>query len=62
MKLNHYCGTRRLPTRLRSARECKSFLTIDEARLALLELDHVEPWAKLGDTGVGNVRLRCQIC
>jgi hypothetical protein len=30
-----------------------------EAR-AVLELDHVEPWAKLGDSGVDNIRLRCR--
>jgi hypothetical protein len=30
-----------------------------EAR-AMLELDHVEPWAKLGDASVDNIRLRCR--
>jgi len=30
-----------------------------EAR-ALLELDHVEPWARLGDASVDNIRLRCR--
>ena len=27
---------------------------------ALLELDHAVPWAKLGDAGVDNIRLRCR--
>jgi hypothetical protein len=40
-----------------------SFISQDgrrcEARV-LLELDHVEPWANLGDAGVDNIRLRCR--
>jgi hypothetical protein len=46
----------------RDSGQC-SFVSEDgrrcEAR-ALLELDHVEPWAKLGDAGVDNIRLRCR--
>ena len=30
-----------------------------EAR-SLLELDHIEPWGKLGSAGVDNIRLRCR--
>jgi hypothetical protein len=47
------------------ARDCGqcSFVSEDgrrcEAR-ALLELDHVEPWAKLGDAGLDNIRLCCR--
>jgi hypothetical protein len=30
-----------------------------DARL-MLELDHAEPWAKQGDSGIDNMRLRCR--
>ena len=44
----------------RDCRQC-SFVSEEgrrcEAR-ALLELDHVEPWAKLGEARVYNIRLR----
>jgi len=47
---------------LRDHGQC-SFVSADgrrcEAR-ALLELDHIEPWAKRGDAGVDNIRLRCR--
>jgi 5-methylcytosine-specific restriction endonuclease McrA len=47
---------------LRDRGQC-SFVSEDgrrcEARAAL-ELDHVEPWAKLGDAQVDNIRLRCR--
>jgi hypothetical protein len=47
---------------LRDDGQC-SFVSDDgrrcEAR-ALLELDHVEPWARLGGAGVENIRLRCR--
>jgi hypothetical protein len=40
-----------------------SFVSQDGRRCgarASLELDHAEPWAKLGDAGVDNIRLRCR--
>jgi hypothetical protein len=60
--------SRHVPAAVRRAvywRDCGqcSFVSEDgrrcEAR-ALLELDHIEPWAKLGDAGVDNIRLRCR--
>jgi hypothetical protein len=60
--------SRHVPAAVRRAvyqRDCGqcSFVSNDgrrcEAR-ALLELDHVEPWAKLGDAGLDNIRLRCR--
>ena len=47
---------------LRDCGQC-SFVSEDGRRCAaraLLELDHVEPWAKLGGTEVDNIRLRCR--
>ena len=41
-----------------------SFVSEDGRRCetsALLELDHVQPCAKLGDAGIGNIRLRCRV-
>jgi hypothetical protein len=47
---------------LRDEARC-SFVAQDgrrcEAR-ALLELDHAKPWARLGDAGADNIRLRCR--
>jgi hypothetical protein len=47
---------------LRDHARC-SFVSEDgrrcEAR-ALLELDHVKPWARLGGAGLDNIRLRCR--
>jgi hypothetical protein len=60
--------SRSIPAAVRRAvylRDCGrcSFVSEDgrrcEAR-ALLELDHVQPWAKLGDAGIENIRLRCR--
>jgi hypothetical protein len=47
---------------LRDDARC-SFVSPDGRRCdarALLELDHFQPWAKLGDAGVDNIRLRCR--
>jgi hypothetical protein len=47
---------------LRDDARC-SFVAPDGRRCdarALPELDHVEPWATLGDAGVDNIRLRCR--
>jgi hypothetical protein len=47
---------------LRDDAQC-SFVSQDGRRCdarALLELDHAEPWARLGDAGVDNIRLRCR--
>jgi len=60
--------SRHVPAAVRCAvylRDCGrcSFVSEDgrrcEAR-ARLELDHVEPWARLGAAGVDNIRLRCR--
>jgi hypothetical protein len=47
---------------LRDDARC-SFVAHDGRRCdarALLELDHAEPWARLGEAGVDNLRLRCR--
>jgi len=47
---------------LRDCGQC-SFVSEDGRRCEArprLELDHIEPWARLGDAGVDNIRLRCR--
>jgi hypothetical protein len=47
---------------LRDRGQC-SFISADRRRCdsrSMLELDHIEPWAALGEAGVDNIRLRCR--